>query len=255
VFLLKCTDFLAQANCKSVAMTTKEVGDPGDPADLARSCGTFYTDGDRTPRGREAAEVVLREVAAGRLDPAADFLWRRHGRVDVMIPVLHSAALGCSVEFVQRLLALNKCSPSSPTSDGEVPMHFAARSNDAVAMCKLFPVADLGTSTKAFKDDTPVRACLTRLSVGWLRLRGGPAARKASKAALELVQWMVDQPECRFIPKVTDLAYYFSSPWYQEGRAGYGFACAVESVIGAAGAARKRWTPLRAVWVGTVAAR
>jgi hypothetical protein len=219
-----------------------------DTEDIARSCGTFYTDGDRTPRGREAAEVVLREVAAGRLDPAANFLWRRHGRVDVMIPVLHSAALGCSVEFVQRLLALNKCSPSSPTSDGEVPMHYAARNSvNAVAMCKLFPVADLGTGRRLFRDDTPLVACLNRLS--GFRFRRGPAA---CIAVLELVQWMVDQPECRFIPGVIDLAHYFSPPWFQKGEAGYDFARAVESVIGAAGAARKRWSRLRAAWVATV---
>jgi hypothetical protein len=199
------------------------------------TCHHALMAGEDTPEGRDAADVLLRAVAEGRIDPGKEYVVVKPELELKYSPLLHCAAENYSAEFLQRLLALGKCSPSTPQfmMDGLrwLPMHCAARSPvDPVAKCMLLPAEDLDSRHKVPESMTPLVACIVY-----------------SVRAMQVVRWMLDQPECcvdedPFVPLLL-------------GNPNPEYGAVIELLRGGIAARqqwKQRWGPLRAAWVATV---
>jgi hypothetical protein len=188
----------------------------------------------------EAFTIVLAVVQTGDLH--VDFRCGIYRKT-----LLHVAAARGSVFTMRRLLELGAM-PSVKDAEGRVPMHCAVTSwrnstgqCDALEKCKLLPVADLSNYTSG---QTPLWLLAHHLLV---RGSTDSTAPHMVLKLVQLLQWIVDQPECE-LNKVDDggrtsadvLNFYI-------GMAPYAL------VVRTAMAQRARWSTLRAAWTGAVA--
>jgi hypothetical protein len=173
--------------------------------------------------------MVLEAVAAGKM--AVDTTWRPETKT-----LLHYAARSCSAAVVQRLLELG-ASPSLLDGSGHPPMRYAANclTDDALHKCKLLPVTDLGQQCNSGSRPLHIVASLP--------------FSESSQLFWEVLQWMVDQPECD-IDAVDNRGHtaadLVAASVYCDPRS--------LAMLRAERAARARWTPLRAAWTGAVGA-
>jgi len=145
---------------------------------------------------------------------------------------------------VKRLLELG-ASPSVRDMDDQTPMHLAADSYQALAKCKLLPVCDLNAHDNRF--DTPLHTVTWRIR----HLSYSPA-QIAKSGVLDVLQWMVQQPEC-VLDAVSWLGATSTSILLlatTNGNTAVSTAC---GVVQTAKEQRTRWSPLRAAWTGAVA--
>jgi hypothetical protein len=216
---------------------------------------------------REAWEVVLAAVETGKLSvnavytAAGDagqaghnaaagrtreaFRWRHRGHAEGRgKTLLHFAAGNCSAACVKRLLELG-ASPSVRDMNDQTPMHLAAASYQALAKCKLLPPCDLNAHDDRL--DTPLHI------VTWnIRHMKHSPARIAKSGILDVLQWMVQQPECA-LDDVNWLGATSTSILLlatNDGNAVMSTAC---GVVQTAMEQRARWSTLRAAWTATVA--
>ena len=186
---------------------------------------------------RKPWEVVLAAVKTGKLSVNAA---EARGKT-----LLHFAAENCSAACVKRLLELG-ASPSVRDMDDQTPMHLAADSYQALAKCKLLPSCDLNAHDNRF--DTPLHI------VTWeIRHLSYSPARIAKSGILDMLQWMVQQPEC-VLDDVNWLGATSTSILLlatNDGNAVMSTAC---GVVQTAKEQRARWSPLRAAWTGAVVA-
>jgi hypothetical protein len=202
--------------------------------------------GDTSEQGRLVWQIVLRAVEAGKL--AVD---RPVTRMSELL-LLHHAAEFCSVGVMQRLLQLG-APPSQRDCVGHTPMHYAAKSRrEALAKCKLLPVADLASLTN-HAHETPLHVLAWNLRRLLLQPVGAlePARAErfggceAAAVHLEVLEWMLDQPECPI-----DAANCYGDLTAAHLLGG----TSARAMVRTAQAARARWTPLRAAWTGVVGA-
>jgi hypothetical protein len=186
--------------------------------------------------GRRAWELVLAAVEAGEI--AVDQTFRPRNRT-----LLHFAAWHASAAVMRRLLDLGAL-PSPRDVYGYVPMHLAVTScYDALEKCKMLPVADLERRKDREEFCTPLYLIAELLLIWCL-----PPNQLNGEHRLEVLQWMLDQPECPILNRDNygrTVADMFSR------KSEYARPLAM---VRAAEAAQRRWSPLRAVWTGAVAA-
>jgi ankyrin repeat protein len=142
------------------------------------------------------------------------------------LTLLHLACYHGEVDVVRQLLALH-ANPSRETRCNKYrPMHYAAMSDsaNALAICKLLPVADLASLNTQGR--TPlVEALSIQFSAGM-------------DLDLNLFQWMIQQPQF-------DVSALVAILYHAHGKDQY--VCLLDAEV----AARSRWTPARAAWCAT----
>jgi len=189
----------------------------------------------------EAFTVVLAAVQTGDLH--VDFRCGMSRKT-----LLHVAAARGSVFTMRRLLELGAL-PSVKDAEGRVPMHHAVTSwrnstgqCDALEKCKLLPVADLSDNTSV---QTPLWFLAQHLLV---RGSTDSTAPHMVLKLVQLLQWIVDQPECE-LNKVDDGGRTLTDVLnFYTGMAPYAL------VVRTATEQRARWSLLRATWIASVAA-
>jgi hypothetical protein len=196
---------------------------------------------DLSTAGCGAWKLVLAAVEAGEM--AVDQTFRRCSNRTL----LHFAAWHASAAVMRRLLDLGAL-PSPRDADGYVPMHLAATSSyDVLEKCKMLPAADLECRITRNGIYSPLYLITQSLLI-WCLPRCMPSGMSRGERLVQVLQWMLDQPECPIYDydghgcTVADV--FSRNPAYARPLA----------MVRAAEAARRRWTPLRAVWTGAVAA-
>jgi len=174
-------------------------------------------------QGHRAWDMVLSAIEAGKLP------------VDVNNnSLLCVAAEHGHPALMRRLLELGAPSSRCDTF-GRVAMHWAALSdNGGLEKCKMLPVKDLGYCASGCVSGTPLHYVAKVLCCmpPWFPLQ--------LERRLEVLQWMLDQPECPIYNRddrgrtVADI--FADGPVYARPLA----------MVRAAEAAQRRWTPLRA---------
>jgi hypothetical protein len=139
------------------------------------------------------------------------------------IALLHVASGFGPKAAVRTLLVELGANPSIETWRGWRPMHLAAFTG-RLAICKLLPRTDLAMRVPCER--------------WWFTPLG--LAIACARNYKELAQWCVDQPEC----PLDDTYYTYNC---EE------IAATTLPVIGVAKEQRRRWSPLRAAFVGAVA--
>jgi hypothetical protein len=192
--------------------------------------------GRETNVNDEAWSIVLAAVQSGEV--SVDYTW---GMFNTSL--LHYACRKGSVSTVRRLLNLG-ASPSLKNDIDVVAMHYAIVSwwtcpaqcggelENALEKCKMLPVADLSSCAETF--GTPLRLLLAHLA------RRG---RAGNFEFMQLLQWVVNQPECALDNVQGVLDVLTKHP----GTAPYAL------IVQTAMEQRARWSLLRAAWTGAVA--
>jgi hypothetical protein len=193
----------------------------------------FYSWSVPGTKGCDAWQMVLNAVATGKMSADKGF--------NGITRLLHAAAGGWSVVYVQQLLKLG-ASPSPANYMGATPMHLAAGSGlDTVAKCKLLPRSDLSACDKQL--NTPLHSVIGSLRVD----------QRNAKELLDALQWMVEQPECSLDSKnchgysALDMLVLFPEYAFRE-------CAAARAVLRTAMAQQARRSQLRTTWIATVAA-
>jgi ankyrin repeat protein len=149
---------------------------------------------------------------------------------------LHFAAKMCSVAGMKELLDLGAL-PTATDDNGLFPMHYAASTiHDPVAKCDLLPRGHLaaGAGTRL---GTPLHLVA-------LRLRHYDIMRVCM---MEVLQWMVDQPEC--VLDAVNREGCTALDMLSEEQS----TAAARDVVQSAMEQRARWRTLRTTWTATVA--
>jgi hypothetical protein len=188
-----------------------------------------------TTEGREAWAVALAAVRMGTL-PVDTKFHMGGGRT-----LLHCAAQSCSTACMQELLQLG-ASPSARDNAGSTPMHFATCFGKyALEKCKLLPVADLNARNT---HGTSLHAVVHNLTF----LAKGGYSYALRQELVELLQWMVQQPECAL--DAVDHRDLTALDMLSEEQS----TAAARDVVRTAVEQRARWSTLRATWTAAVAA-
>jgi hypothetical protein len=139
--------------------------------------------------------------------------------------LLHMACCWGLASVIKTLLYDLGADPSIEDCDNWRPMHYAA-CHGRLTVCKMLPKADLAArASSRYKRRTPLEIALNHVANP---LRPG-----------DLVHWMVDQPEC-------PLDGFYLSPRLSP------LPLTTLPYIAAAAAGRRRWSALRAAFVGAV---
>jgi hypothetical protein len=208
-----------------------------------------------TDRGRCAWQAVFDAIEAKQLD-VNDTAWSYRDE-----SLLHRAADNASVAVMRRLLAMG-ASPSMRNCYGHVPLHLAAISvYEPLEKCRLLPATDLTCLDNCYCPATPLQYVANRLWDNTGRHFEPNAAIKLEcelevQQLLQVLQWMVDQPEC---PTRACDGFYgrnAESVLFGDARRNPEFAHEVEQALAiyrAAEDVRVRWSPPRAAWTGAAA--
>jgi hypothetical protein len=210
----------------------KEKGDDADST-LQYAYWTMGNAGDRSEHGRNACEVVLRGIAEKKLT-GHETPFPKYSA----IPVLHVAMRLCSAAIVRRLVMDLQVPASTRDYCGRLPMHIAAVSLiEPLEKCMLLPVADLGK--RCGSKYTPLELCIREFAMQ-------PRPRAIPLASIQVLQWMLQQPEC--LPGMITRQFMdiLSVPQLH----------VVKKMLVDAVAERRhwarRWSPARAAWLNAV---